>query len=131
VGECKSEQRAESEAGSLRAAYRFLFEKLEKDGVRLIASEADADLEVIGEMIAREKMEIGVERYGKIEEHPSLCYYSKSTGEMVVGVASVGGNKYYVSYYLGAEGRASKEIQIKRRRMKWAAVPDDELWEVK
>ncbi|UCF42916.1 MAG: hypothetical protein JSV99_10080 [Planctomycetota bacterium] len=133
AGGCKSEQRDNGEAGGMRAAYRFLFEKLEKDGVRLIASEADADWEMIGEVIESEKMELAVERYGNIERDSSLCYYSKATGEMVavVGVASRGGSKHYVSYYLGPEGGASKEIQTEKRRGKWAVVTDDEMWEVK
>lgn len=133
AGGCKSEQLGSSEAGMMRAAYGFLFEKLEKDGVRLIASEADVAWEMIVEVIESEKMEVGVERYGNIERDSSLCYYSKATGEMVavVMVGRMGENKYYVSYYLGPEGGASKEIEIEKRDGKWAVVTGDESWEVK
>ncbi|UCC23176.1 MAG: hypothetical protein JSW23_03735 [Planctomycetota bacterium] len=133
AGGCKSEQRGSSEAGRMRAAYGFLFEKVEKDGGRLIASEGDVDWEMIVEVIESEKMELGVERYGNIARDSSLCYYSKATGEMVavVRVARRGENTYYVSYYLGPEGGASKEIEIEKRDGKWAVVTGDERWEVK
>jgi hypothetical protein len=133
AGGCKSGQPGSSESGMMRAAYGFLVEKLEQDGVRLIASEADADWEMIVEVIESEKKELAVERYGNIARDSSLCYYSKATGEMVavVGVGRRGENKYYVSYYLGPEGGASKEIQIEKRDGKWAVVTDDERWEVK
>jgi len=133
AGGCKSEQRGNGETERMRAAYTFLFEKLEKDGVRLIASEADADWEMIGEVIESEKMELAVERYGNIERDSSLCYYSQATGEIVavVVVASRGGNRYYVSYYLGPEGGASKEIRIEEGGGKWEVVSDDERWVVK
>ncbi len=39
--------------------------------------------------------------------------------------------KYYVSYYIGPEGGASKEIQIEKKNEGWAVVNDDGMWNVK
>ena len=38
---------------------------------------------------------------------------------------------YYISYYMGPEGGASKEILIEKRNGKWMVVNDDGMWIVK
>ena len=62
-----------------------------------------------------------------------MCYYSKSTKKLVavIGVTKRSEDTYYVSYYLGPEGGASKEILIEKRNGDWAVVNDDGMWNVK
>ena len=135
VAGCKNVQ---SERGGIagerrRAAYRFLFRRLGADNINLIASEGNEDLVLIEEVIEGDGLELTVERYANIERGPDLCYYSKVSQEMVavVGVESKGENKYYVSYYVGPEGAASKEIEIERRGGRLVVVNDDGGWQVK
>ena len=133
VAGCKSVQRENSDTEKMKAAYTFLFEKLQEDNINLIASEKDENLNLIEDIIERGKFNLKVERYGDIERDSSMCYYSKSTKEGValVGVIKKDATKYYISYYLGPEGGASKEIEIEKRDGRWRVVNDDEKWIVK
>ena len=116
-----------------RAAYRFLFEKLKEDNINLIATEGDKDLGLIEEVVEGDGLGLMVERCANIERGADLCYYSKSSREMVavVGVESKGENRYYVSYYIGPEGGASKEIEMEERGGRLVVVNDDGRWGVK
>jgi hypothetical protein len=132
---CKNVQ---SEHGGIageerRAAYRFLFEKLKEEKINLVATPGDEDLVLIKEVVAGDGLGFRVERYADIERGADLCYYSKGSEELVaiVGVESKDENRYYVSYYLGPEGGASKEIEIEKRGARLVVVDDDGRWEVK
>jgi len=100
-----------NESEKMVAAYTFLLEKLQKDNVTLIASEVDKNLNSIQDIIREEGLKLEVENYGNLEKGPDLCYYSKSTKKLiaVIDVTKKGEDSYYVSYYIGPEGGASKE----------------------
>ena len=133
VAGCESIQKENSDTEKMKAAYTFLFEKLQEDNINLIASENDENLNLIEDIIKRNKFNLKVERYGNIERDSSWCYYSKSTKEGValVGVTRRGENNFYIGYYLGPEGGASKEIRIEKRLGRRTIVNDDGKWSVK
>jgi hypothetical protein len=121
------------ETERLTVAYTFLLDRLEKDNLSLIASDNDGNLDLLRDIIKRNKLDFEVENYTDIERGPDLCYYSKSTKKRVaiIDVTRRNEDKYYISYYLGPEGGASKEIQIEKRNGKWAVVNGDRKWIVK
>ena len=121
------------ETEKMEIAYVFLLKKLEQDNLNLIASENDENFNLIKDIIKANKLDLEAENYANIESGPDLCYYSKSTRKVVaiVRVTRRDENKYYVSYYIGPEGGASKEIQIEKRKGKWIVVNDDGMWIVK
>ncbi|HUT44805.1 MAG TPA: hypothetical protein VMX36_00910 [Sedimentisphaerales bacterium] len=121
------------ESGKMAAAYMFLLDKLQEDNVTLIVSENDKNLNPIQDIIREEGLKLEVEKYSNIEKGPDLCYYSKSTKKLVavIDVTKKSEDSYYVSYYLGPEGGASKEIQIEKKNEGWAVVNDDGMWNVK
>ena len=114
-------------------AYRFLLKKMAKDGLNLIVSKDDENLGLIQDIIRTNSLNLEVEGFNNIEKGPDLCYYSKTTGRLVaiIDVAKRGEKNYYVSYYLGPEGGASKEIIIEKIDEKWAVANDDGMWSVK
>ena len=114
-------------------AYTFLLEKLQEDNVTSIASEDDDNLALIQDIVRAKELKFEVEDYGNLEKGPDLCYYSKYTKKLVavIGVTKRSEGTYYVSYYLGPEGGASKEILIEKRNGDWAVVNDDGMWNVK
>jgi hypothetical protein len=135
VAGCKNIQgeRGGTTGEKRRAAYQFLFEKLKEENINLIATEGDEDLGLIEELVEEDGLGLAVERYANIERGADLCYYSKNSREMVaiVGVEGKGRNRYYVSYYLGPEGGASKEIEMEERSGRLVVVNDDGWWQVK
>jgi hypothetical protein len=114
-------------------AYTFLLNKVQEDNLHLIASKDDKNLGLIQKIIKTNKLNLEVENYSNIKEGPDLCYYSKSTKEMaaIIDVTKRNEQRYYVSYYTGPEGGASKKIQIEIRNGKWVVVNDDGMWNVK
>ena len=121
------------ETERMATAYTFLLGKLQGDNLSLIASNNDENLNLIHNIIRTKGLNLKVENYDNIERGPDLCYYSKST-KRVVAVTDVARRKeriYYVSYYVGPEGGASKEIIIDKRDGKWIVVNDDGMWSVK
>jgi hypothetical protein len=114
-------------------AYTFLLEKLQEDSVTLIVSENDDNLSLIQNIIQIKNLKLEVEDYNAIEKGPDLCYYSKSTKKLVaiINVTKRSEKSYYVSYYIGPEGGASKEIIIEKRNDKWTVINDDGMWNVK
>ena len=140
AGGCK---RTESEKGDvdktsqetekMAVAYTFLLKKMQEDNVTLIASKDDENLGLIQNIIRTEGLKIEVENYNNIEEGTNLCYYSKTTKKLVadVDVTKRSENNYYISYYIGPEGAASKEVLIEKRNGKWTVVNDDGTWSVK
>jgi hypothetical protein len=135
VAGCNAVREEQTRAGEsgLAAVYEFLFDKLAEDDIDLIASGNDENIRLIEEIIKENEWPLRVERYGNIERDSSMCYYSKRTKKLVavVSVTKRGANTYYVSYYLGPEGGASKEIEIEERDGAWAVVNDDGRWAVK
>jgi hypothetical protein len=140
AGSCKKTEsgngepsKATSESEKVAVAYTFLLEKLQEDSVNLIASEDDKNLGLIQDVIRTKGLKLEVENYSNIEKGPDLCHYSKSTKKLVaiVDVTKRSESSYYVSYYIGPEGGASKEIQIEKRNGKWTVVNDDGMWNVK
>ena len=115
------------------AAYTFLLQKMAKDRLNLITSRDDESLGLIQDIIRANRLNLEVEGYNNIEKGPDLCQYSKTTGQLVaiIDVAKRGEKNYYVSYYLGPEGGASKEIIIEKINEKWAVANDDGMWSVK
>ena len=140
AGGCK---RTESEKGDvdktsqetekMAVAYTFLLKKMQEDNVTLIASKDDENLGLIQNIIRTEGLKIEVENYNNIEEGPDLCHYSKSTKKLVaiIDVAKRNDKSFYISYYIGPEGGASKEILFEKRNGKWTVVNDDGMWSVK
>jgi len=130
---CDHIQTENDDIEKMKAAYTFLFEKLEDANINLIATENDEHLNLIENIIKTNKLKFKIERFADIERGADLCYYSKSTRKMVavIGTIKINEKKYYVSYYLGPEGGASKEIQIEKRKGKWIIVNDDERWNIK
>jgi hypothetical protein len=114
-------------------AYTFLLKKVAKDRLNLIASRDDESPGLIQDIIRSNRLDLEVEVFNNIKKGPDLCYYSKTTGQLVaiIDVAKRGENNYYVSYYLGPEGGASKEIVIEKINGKWAVANDDGMWSVK
>lgn len=114
-------------------AYTFLLKKVQEDNLNLIVSKGDKNLGLIQKIIQTNKLNLEVENYSNIEEGPDLCHYSKSTKEMaaIIDITKRNEQSYYVSYYTGPEGGASKEIQIEIRNGKWVVVNDDGMWSVK
>jgi hypothetical protein len=114
-------------------AYTFLLEKLQDDSVNLVASDDDEDLALIRDIIRTKGLKLEVENYSNTEKGPDLCHYSKSTRKLVaiIDVTMRTESSYYVSYYIGPEGGASKDIQIEERNGKWTVVNDDGMWNVK
>lgn len=137
---CKSEELVENgpnninkETEKMEIAYTFLLKKLQKDSINLIASKDDENLSLIHNIIHTNRLNIGVENYNNLEQRQDLCYYSKSTKKAVaiIDITRRNKKKYYVSYYIGPEGGASKEILIEKKIGKWAIVNDDGMWNVK
>jgi hypothetical protein len=116
-----------------KIAYTFLLKKVEEDNQNLIASKDDESLSLIQNIIQTNRFNIEVEDYNNIEQGPDLCYYSKSTKKQVaiIDVTKRDEKSYYISYYIGPEGGASKEIRLEKRNGKWAIVNDDGKWNVK
>ena len=121
------------ESEKMAAAYIFLLAKLQEDNVTSIASEGDDNLGLIQDIVRTKKLKFEVENYGNLEKGPDLCYYSKSTKKLIVviGVTNKSEDTYYVSYYLGPEGGASKEILIEKVNEGWTVVNDDGMWNIK
>lgn len=140
AGSCRNTERESSrsnkttsETEKMEIAYTFLLRKLKEDNLNLIASENDENLNLIKDIIKSNKLDLEVENYANIEKGPDLCYYSKPAKKQVaiIGVIRRDENRYYVSYYIGPEGGASKEIQIEKRNGKWFVVNDDGMWSIK
>ncbi len=115
------------------AAYTLLLKRVREDNCNLIASKDDNNLNLIQDIIQTNRFNIEVEDYNNIEQGQDLCYYSKSTKKMVaiIDVTKRDEKSYYISYYIGPEGGASKEIQLEERNDKWIIVNDDGMWSVK
>ena len=64
---------------------------------------------------------------------PDLCHYSKSTRKAVtiIDVTQKSERSYYISYYMGPEGGAAKEILIEKRNGECTVIDDDGMWIVK
>ena len=114
-------------------AYTFLLKKLQEDNLNLIAAKNNENVSLIQDIVRTNKLNLEVENYSNIEKRQDLCYYSKSTKRTVaiIDVARRNERNYYVSYYVGPEGGASKEILIAKRNGKWVVVNDDGIWAVK
>ncbi len=114
-------------------AYTFLLKKVQGDNVNLIAAKDDKNLSLIQKIIHTNKLNLEVENYSDIKKGPDLCYYSKYTKETVaiIDVTERDEKSYYVSYYIGPEGGASKEILVENRNGQWMVVNDDGMWSVK
>ena len=114
-------------------AYTFLLRKLQEDNCNLIASKDDNNLNLIRDIIHTNKFNIEVEDYNNIERGQDLCYYSKSTKKLVaiIDITKRDEKSYYISYYMGPEGGASKEIHLEKRNSKWIILNDDGMWNVK
>ena len=84
-------------------------------------------------IIQENNFNIKVESFYNLEQRPDLCYYSKSTKQTVtiIDVKKRDENKYYVSYYIGPEGGASKEIQLEKKNRERTVANDDGMWNVK
>jgi hypothetical protein len=117
----------------MEIAYTFLLRKLQEDKHNLIASKDDENLSLIQNIINTNRLNLEVENYNNIEQGPDLCHYSKSTKKVVaiIDVTKRNEKNYYISYYLGPEGGASKEILLEKRNGKWIIVNDDGMWSVK
>ena len=117
----------------MEIAYTFLLKKVQEDNLNLIVSKDDKNLGLIKNIIRTNRLNLAIENYSDIEEGPDLCHYSKSTKEMaaIIDVTKRNEQSYYVSYYIGPEGGASKEIQIEIRNGKWVVVNDNGMWNVK
>lgn len=114
-------------------AYTLLLKKVQEDNCNLIASKDDNNLSLIKDIIQTNRFEIEVEDYNNIEQGPDLCYYSKSTKKLVaiIDVTRRDEKRYYISYYMGPEGGASKEIHLEKRNGKWTILNNDGMWSVK
>ena len=121
------------ETEKMAVAYTFLLKKLQEDNVNLIASKDDENFRLIRDIIQTNRLNLEVENYSNIEQGPDLCHYSKSTKKLVaiIDIEKRNEQGYYVSYYLGPEGGASKEILVEKRNGKWAVVNDDGMWSIK
>lgn len=114
-------------------AYTFLLKKLEENNLNSIASKHDENLSLIQNIIHTERLKFEVENYNNIEEGSDLCHYSKSTKKAVaiINIEKRNEKNYYISYDMGPEGGASKEILIEKTNGKWIVVNDDGMWIVK
>lgn len=114
-------------------AYTFLLKKVAQDNISLIASRDDKNLSLIQNIIRAGSLGLEVEAFNNIEQGPDLCHYSKTTNRLVavIDVAKKGEKNYYVSYYLGPEGAASKKIIIEKINGKPIVANDDGMWSVK
>lgn len=121
------------ETEKMAIAYTFLFKKLEEDDLNSIASKDDENLSLIQDIVRTKRLKFEVENCNNIEMGPNLCPYSKSTKKAVaiIDIAKRNEKNYYISYYMGPEGGASKEILIEKRNGKWMVVNDDGMWIVK
>jgi hypothetical protein len=121
------------ETEKMAVAYTFLLKKLQEDNLNLIASQDDKNVSLIRNIIRTNRLKLQLENYSNIEWGPDLCHYSKSTKKLVaiIDIEKKDEQRYYISYYLGPEGGASKEILIEKRNGKWAVVDDDGRWIVK
>ena len=126
-------EKKSEEAEKEEAAYTFLLKKVQEDNCNLIASKNDKCASLIQDIIQTNKFNIEVEDYNNIERGPDLCYYSKSTQKLVaiIDITKRDEKRYYISYYIGPEGGASKEIHLEERNGKWIIVNDDGMWSVK
>jgi len=135
AGSCKhiNSRQITDETEKLTVAYTFLLNKLEQDNLSLIASENNENLNLLKDIIKINKLNFAVENYANIARNENLCYYSKSTKQQVavIGITKRNENSYYVSYDIGPEGGASKEIQIEKRNGRWTIINDDGFWNVK
>ena len=120
-------------SAACKPSFTFLLKKLQEDNCNLIASKDDNNLNLIQGILQSNKFNLEVEDYNNIERGPDLCYYSKSTKKVVtiIDVTKRDENNYYISYYIGPEGGASKEIQLEKRNGKWIILNDDGMWNVK
>lgn len=127
------EKDAEPAEEKIKTVYTFLLKKVQADGLNLIASENDKNLGLIRNIIQSHKLNLEVESYNNLERSPDLCRYSKSTKQIVaiIDVAKRNENNYYVSYYLGPEGGASKDIQLEKKTREWIVANNDGMWNVK
>lgn len=121
------------ETEKMAAAYTFLLEKLQQDNLSLIASQDDENLSLIRNIIRTNRLNLELENYGNTERGPDLCHYSKSTKKLVaiIDIEKRNEQRFYISYYLGPEGGASKEILIEKSNGQWAVANDDGMWSVK
>ena len=140
AGSCKNIESENSdpnemshETERMAAAYMFLLRKLQEDNLNSIASKDDQNLSLIRNIIQTNRLNLEVENYNNIEQGPDLCHYSKSTKKLVaiIDIENRDEGRYYVSYYVGPEGGASKEILVEKRNGKWAVVNHDGRWSVK
>jgi hypothetical protein len=131
--EINGPEKISEEAEKEEVAYTLLLKKLQEDNCNLIASKDDKSLSLIQDIIQTNRFNLEVEDYNNIEQGPDLCYYSKSTKKMVtiIDVTKRDEKSYYISYYMGPEGGASKEIHLEKRKGKLAVVNDDGIWSVK
>jgi len=121
------------ETEKMAVAYAFLLKKAQEDNVDLIASQNDENLSLIRNIIRANRLNLEVENYSNIERGPDLCHYSKSTKKVVaiIDIEKRNEQRLYVSYYLGPEGGASKEILIEKSNGRWIVANDDGMWSVK
>lgn len=129
----KGTELATPTAEKRKIAYTFLLRKVQGDNVNLIAAKDDKNLDLIRKIIHTNKLNLEVENYSDVKEGPNLCYYSKRTKETaaIIDATKRSEKNYYLSYYIGPEGGASKEIIIEKRDGKWIVVNDDGMWNVK
>jgi len=122
-----------NESKKIEVAYTFLLKKVQGDSVNLIASQNDKNLDLIQKIINKNKLNFEVENYSDLAKGADLCYYSKCTKETaaIIDVTEKNEKSYYVSYYIGPEGGASKEIIIEKMDGKWIVVNDDGMWSIK
>jgi len=140
AGSCKNIEseksrpnKATDETEKMATAYTFLLKKLEEDNLNSIASKDDENLSLIQNIIRTKRLKFEVESYDNIEEGPDLCHYSKSTNKAVaiIDITKRNEKSYYISYYMGPEGGASKEILIEKTNGNWIVVNNDGMWNVK
>ena len=121
------------ETEKMAVAYTFLLKKLQEDNVNLIASQDDENLSLIRNIISTNRLKLELENYNNIERGPDFCHYSKSTKKLVaiIDIEKRNEQRFYLSYYLGPEGGASKEILIEKSNGRWIVANDDGMWSVK
>ena len=114
-------------------AYTFLLTELNNQNYKLIASINNENIDTVKKVINENNLNLEIEDYSNLEKHSDLCNYSKSTKRLVVVISVLKRDekKYYISYYIGPEGGASKEIEIVKRKGRWTVANDDGRWAVK